>query len=325
MKMKAFLKNNIITKGVYTYLKNRKYAKIKDNCFHYSGCFENRSKGYKKLCVILAGYKTYLFDVVFTRITRYLPDDIDVCVVSSGLFSEELSSICQKNSWSYLSTKENNVSLVQNVAINLHPKAQYIYKLDEDVFITEGYFQRLFDAYNRAKTGDYSPGVIAPLMLINGFTSLMIIDKLGLRRLFNERFGTLKYETGARKKTMVESEVSIARFLWGEDDIMPSIDEMNRRFYNQEKKEIACPIRFSIGAVLFERSFWEHMYYFDVDRKDKNMMGKDEIKMCEHCVIHSMPLMVSENIVVGHFSYGMQTEGMKEYFAQHPERFNILD
>lgn len=320
-KMNLYLKKNPITKVPYKYLKNIKDARVEDNFFRFSGHFDNRSGGRQKMCMILAGYKTFLFDAVFSRIEAYLPDDIDVCVVSSGLFSEELSSMCEKNNWSYLSTEENNVSLVQNIAIHLHPKAQYIFKIDEDIFITEDYFNRLFEAYLRAKAGDYKPGVMAPLLLINGFTSLLIIDKLGLRKAYNDRFGAIKYETGAGDKTVIESDVNVAKYLWGEDGTVPSIDEMNRLFYSQEKKEIPCPIRFSIGAILYERCVWEQMHYFDVNRKDKYMMGKDEIKICEYCMTNSRPIMVSENIIVGHFSFGMQTEGMKEFFISHPEKF----
>lgn len=322
-KIKSFFKKSPMTKGLYRDLKRIKDTRVENNFFRYSGSFTDRSRGHEKMCVILAGYKPFLLDAVFSRIEMFLPDDIDVCVVSSGKYSEELSTMCQRNNWSYLSTKENNVCLVQNVAISLHPKAQYIYKLDEDIFITEGYFQSLFNAYQRAKAGDYNPGIIAPLLLINGFTSRIILDKLSdsARRSFNNRFGKLKYQAGADNKPLIESNVSVARFLWGEDCIIPSIDELNRLFRSQEQKETACPIRFSIGAILFERSLWENMHYFDVDRKDKNMMGRDEIKICEYCMIQSRPIIVSENIVVGHFSFVMQTEGMKEFYHEHPERF----
>ncbi len=319
--IKKFLKNNPITRVPYGYLKSIKDAIIRDNYFRYNGHFDNRSKGYQKMCVILAGYKPFLYNVVFSRIKAYLPKDIDVCVVSSGVFSKKLSLMCKKNKWSYLSTRENDVNLVQNVAINLHPNAKYIYKLDEDIFITEGYFDRLFDAYLRAKDGDYNPGVIAPLLLIHGFSSLRILDKLGVRKEFNERFGSIKYESGAQKLPAIESDAKVARFLWGEGGIIPSIDEINRLFYSQEPKETPCPIRFGIGAIMFERDIWEQMHYFDVNRKDKDMMGRDEVKLCQYCMINSRPIMVSENIVAGHFSFGKQTEGMKEYYFQNPDRF----
>ncbi len=320
---KIYLQNNPITKIPYRYLKGIKDTRIENNLLHFSGHFDNRSKGNEKLCIILAGYKIFLFDAVFSRIKEFLTEDIDVCVVSSGLYSNKLDELCKVNNWSYLSIKENNVSLVQNAAINLHLEAKFIYKLDEDIFITEDYFQRLYEAYFRAKEGDYNPGVMAPLLLINGFTSLIILDKIGARQSFNERFGKIKHAAGSN--SIIENNLNVAKFLWGNGNVIPSIDELNEQFYEEPKKETPCSIRFSIGAILFERSVWERIHYFDVDRKDKYMMGKDEVKLCEYCMINSLPIMVSENIVVGHFSFGPQTEGMKEFYKKHPERFALKD
>ena len=89
--------------------------------------------------------------------------------------------------------------------------------------------------------------------------------------------------------------------------------------------ERPCAIRFSIGAILFKRELWKDMGFFDVDRSANAlfMMGRDEMKLCEYCVMNSKPIMVSENIVVGHFSFGAQTEGMKEFYNEHPERFML--
>lgn len=319
--IKEFLKTNTITKRPYQLLKSAKNSYRRNNCLWYKGHFENRSRERERLCIILAGYKEFLYDDVFSRIKKYSPIDMDVCVVSSGLFSDTLARICNENHWSYLSIKENNVSLAQNVAINLHPKARYIYKLDEDVFITEGYFENLLDSYNRAKKSDYNPGVMAPMLLVNGFSSLLILEKAGIRTEFEKRFGRIKHAAGP--DSIIEKDSSAARFLWGEEKVVPPIDELNRIVQNQEKKEIACPIRFSIGAILFERELWENMGYFDVKRNDPHMMGKDEKKICNYCMINSIPIMVSENIVVGHFSFGKQTEGMKEYYLNHPEIFKI--
>lgn len=321
--IKEVLKTNSITRKPYQLLKKGKNSYIKNKCLGYKGHFDNRSLGREKMCIILAGYKSFLYDDVFSRIIKFAPSDIDICVVSSGVFSDTLSKICDENNWSYLSITENNVGLAQNVAINLHPNARYIYKLDEDIFITESYFENLFEAFNRAKISDYNPGVMAPMLLVNGFSTLLLIEKAGIRTEFEKRFGSIKHAAGPN--TIIEKDSSVARFLWGEGDATPSIDELNGMVQKQEKKEIACPIRFSIGAILFERDLWEEMKYFDVKRNDPHMMGKDEIKICEYCMINSMPIMVSENIVVGHFSFGKQTEGMKDYYKNHPEKFQIAD
>ena len=112
--------------------KARAIKKEKDKKRRVKGkyTFINRKKDSEKLCIILAGYKQFLWEDVFGRIEKYVPKDIDVCIVSSGLYSEELAKIAEKNDWSYLSVKQNKVSLAQNIAINLFEKATMIYKLD---------------------------------------------------------------------------------------------------------------------------------------------------------------------------------------------------
>ena len=52
---------------------------------------------------------------------EYLNDEMDICIVSSGLYSDRLSEIAKKYGWSYLSTKRNSVTLTQNTAIKLFP------------------------------------------------------------------------------------------------------------------------------------------------------------------------------------------------------------
>lgn len=79
-------------------IENRRY---KQKAFGKCKWF-NRQKNKKKLCIILAGYKSFLYDTVFDRVERYIPSDIDVCIVSSGVFDKKLYDIAEKNQWSYL-------------------------------------------------------------------------------------------------------------------------------------------------------------------------------------------------------------------------------
>ena len=71
--------------------------------------FINRSKDRENLCIILAGYKEFLWDEVFKRIKTFSNENIDICIVSSGIHSEDLNQIAEKNDWSYLSTKDKRV------------------------------------------------------------------------------------------------------------------------------------------------------------------------------------------------------------------------
>ena len=52
-------------------------------------------------------------------------------------------------------------------------------------------------------------------------------------------------------------------------------------------------------------------------------MGQDEVQLCKYCMIESKAIIISENTVAGHFSYGPQTNAMKEYYNSHREIFKV--
>ncbi len=315
---KRKLQNNALFKNVYYALKEANDRRVYDNKFKFKGIVRNRSKNCERLCIVLAGYKNYLYKDVFERLIKYAPSDMDICVITSGLFSEEIDALCETNDWTYLSTKENNVCLVQNIAIKMHSKAKYIYKLDEDIFITEGYFDRLLEAYKEANRSDYKVGVIAPILPVNGYGHLRVLQKLDLVDVYTNRFEKPLYATGSDRK--IENDPDAAKFFWGADGYVPTIDELNERFHLDKPSLFPCPIRFSIGAIMFEKELIEDMGYFTVER-DISGMAQDEIELCSYCMLKSRPIMITDNIVVGHFSFGPQTNKMKEYYMKNPDRF----
>lgn len=319
-KIKQILKENSITKDMYQLLKQMRDKHRNKIKLNYTGKYFDRSRGAECLCIVLAGYKEFSYKVVFGRLERFAKPDMDICIVSSGKFSEKLNDMCEKKHWSYLSTEQNNVGLVQNIAISKHPNARYIFKLDEDVFITKGYFDNMLKAYHHAEQGCYNVGVIAPMLNINGYSSAKLLDKLNLVATYESRFGKFKYATGPL--TQIESNPEFAKFMWGDTGDVPGIDELNTRFSQLDLCENPCPYRFSIGAIMFKRDLWEDMGYFSVSRNSTGM-GADEEQLDTYCYIQSRPLMVSENIVVGHLSFGKQNEEMKKYYLEHTDKFDV--
>lgn len=318
--VKQKLKTSPLTKSMYSKLKRLKNEHQVRMKFKFNGDFIDRSNGSEYLVIVLAGYKNFLHPTIFERIKCATKPDIDVCVISSGMYSSELDELCKTNSWSYLSTKQNNVCLVQNVAIQKHPNAKYIFKLDEDVFIPANYFERMIKAYEHALSEKYRVGVLAPMLTINGFSSPLILEKLEMVNTYVEKFGEFKFETGP--DTTYESNPDFAKFMWGDNGLIPSIDVIDAKCSQNKTNEIPCPYRFSIGAILFERSLWEKMGYFTVKKGDTGM-GLDEIELDSYCFLNSRPLMVSENIVAGHLSFGKQNAVMKEYYMNNKEKFDI--
>jgi len=318
-RLKTFLKNCPYTKGVYQFLKKFK----PDRRFAEPSFFYNVAHGSKTCCIILAGYKDFLWDIVFKRISMFAPDGMDICVVSSGLYSERLLNICQTNNWSYLCIKRNCVTLALNTAIRNFPQAEYLYKIDEDIFVTKNFFQKTRECYDYCEgQSEYIPGFVAPLIPINGYGHLRILKKLSKEDEYSARFERPLFAAG--RDRMIENSSEVSKYFWNDifENIRGGIDALDRQFAEDLFCFSVCPIRFSIGAIFFKRELWEEMGYFDVS-KEGSGLGGDEVKLCSLAMNQSKAIIVSENTVVGHLSFGKQNDAMKEFFIAHPERFMI--
>lgn len=283
--------------------------------------FEDRSKNSDTLCIILAGYKENLWDIVFDRIDKFSDEKMDICIVSSGLYSEKLSQIAKEKNWSYVSTKQNSVGLIQNMALKLFPEAKWIYKLDEDIFVTENFFKVLKDTYDKVQdNGDYNVGFVAPVIPINSFGYYLLLKKLNLEDYFEENFEKIK--VGAMGN-MIELDGEVAKFMWGKDNYIPHIDDLNKEFNNLPFSYSASTVRVNIGAILYHRSLWEAMHYFRVDITIG--MGVDEEQICAYCINRHLGMIIAENSCVGHFSFSKQTDAMNDFFYENPNRFLIKE
>ena len=283
--------------------------------------FEDRRRNLDKVCFVLCGYKEFLWDRMFERLERFVPEDVEVCILSSGITCERLSAIAEKNRWSYLSTENNDITLIQNIAVTMFPEAEWIFKMDEDIFLTEKCFEHLWKMYDIVeREAPYQVGMIAPLIPVNGYGYIRILKRLDKLRQYEDKFGRAFY--GGNAESRIEKDVAAAKYMWGMTGDIPQIDVLNA-IVSQSEDYSVCGVRFSIGFILFKRSLWISMNGFTVTgAKD---LGIDEIELCKYCMIHSKAIIVAENVAVGHFSFGKQTEGMKELYEDRPELFQIKE
>lgn len=152
--------------------------------------FLNNSNNNRTLLIVLAGYKTLLWESVFVRLKDYCPENVDVCLVSSGVYSDKLNQLAKQNNWSYLSIKRNNINLAQNTAISLFPNAQNIMKMDEDIFVTENTIQNLIEDFEKIKKNSrYDVGTISPLINLNGYSYLRILELFDKVDQYENLFG----------------------------------------------------------------------------------------------------------------------------------------
>lgn len=283
--------------------------------------FLNNSKNKKTLLIVLAGYKTELWDNVFGRLEKYSPDDIDICLVSSGIYNEHLNNLAKKNNWSYLSIKRNNINLAQNTAISLFPHAQNIMKMDEDIFVTENTIQNLIDDFEKIKKESrYDVGTISPLINLNGYSYLRILELFNKVDEYEKLFGKAMF--GGKDKP-IENSTEVARFMWGYNNYLPSIDEMNKQLStSKDINYTLCPIRLTIGLFMMSRDFWNEMKMYKV-RRFLNDFGKDERQINVESILNSKAMIIDERCVVGHFSFHYQNTEMVKMYKEHPEYFKM--
>lgn len=285
--------------------------------------FDDRLKGNKKYLIILTGYKQYLHKIVFGRLLKYLPDDIDVCLITSGKLDNEIRKFAKDMEWSYLSTSKNKVAIAQNLAITLNKDAEYIYKMDEDIFLTENCFEKLYDDFQLISSEKkVKIGFIAPIMPLNGFGYLKILDMYGLRTEYENKFETAFLSSDSKTKLL--SDPDVAEFFWGKGGSLKNIDEINKDFQQKTFEYYLCPIRYSIGFILFRKTLWENMGMFRAPIFNSGM-GEDEKQICEFCMTESMPITVPSNVVVGHFSFGPQTKKMVEFLQSDEMKYYWTD
>jgi len=289
------------------------------NWYNFNGkyFFVNRSKNNRKLLIVVAGYKNFLWRIVFDRISNFLENDIDVCICAPGVNPLELQKICTKRKWSYLSTKENKLSLAQNLAIKLHPRAKYIYKLDEDIFIGKNYFKNMFNTFLKIKKDNkYNFGVLVPVLNVNGVTYIDFLEFVGKADEYRKIFSELKSSCMGIK---CHNDPQAAEYLW--DNSFP-FDQRVKEFEiaNKNRYKIV-PHRYSIGAIFFERTFFEMMGGFKV--APEGFMGIEESELCTYCFESSFPMIIACGVFAGHLGFGPQNSKMKEYFIRNIHKFEI--
>lgn len=279
----------------------------------------DRRKHSKILLMVLAGYKDALWEKVFMRLGKYINDEFDACIVSSGVYNDKLDNIAKAANWSYLYTSINNLCHAQNECIELHPNAKFIFKMDEDIFVTDGAFEKMLNCITASEiTSGYIPSCVVPNINVNCVTYRRLLEKSNLLEEFKNKFTSAPITDGLHHNKWVLEDPEVAKFMWDNIDI----DDVSLL----EDSYSVCPVRFSIGLILFSRSTWEAWGKFPVELEaeveyKRIGLGSDEKRICEWSMMKSHPIIITNDVLVGHLSYGPQTKEMMEYFKSNQDRF----
>jgi hypothetical protein len=214
--------------------------------------------------------------------------------------------MCARNGWSYLSVRRNSPGIALNKAISLHPHSDFIYKLDEDIFIGKDFFLLLRRGYDDAwRCSLQEPGFCAPVLNVNGVSYRAFLRELGLERDYQLEFGELFTRCD---DLPVHSNPAAAWWLWRRT--LP-FDKTSERFAQLAGSHSVCSTRFSIGAILFRHSFIDKVGGFKSSWRS-GVLGVDEDMLCRDCVSQSRPMCVIDSVLAGHFSFYPQEALMRE-------------
>ncbi len=283
--------------------------------FHGRHELVSRARGREHALVILAGHKPHLWPHTLPRVARYVPAGMDVCLVTAGLEHRELRAFAAQHGWSYLSSENGHVSLAQNLAIRALPQARMLFKLDEDIFIGEGFFEDLLQGYHRVQAvSEFALGFCSPVLNVNGFSYVDFLRARDLEDAYRERFGEIRR---AAEGIPVQQDGEAAAWLW--ERTLP-FDETAAAFRRRTFAFSIVPHRFSIGAILFDRELWEGMGGYDRGWSSPGI-GNDEYHLCASCLHSSRIMAVVHNVFAGHFSFGPQDQTMRSAFGDRLAQF----
>jgi hypothetical protein len=282
---------------------------------HHGGyCLEGEPKGLDVGVVVLAGYKPSLWPLTLARIRKFVPPYAEVCITTAGKHVPELAALCKANGWTYLTTSANKTGLALNKVIDAHPGATRWFKLDEDIFVAEGFFDDLIQGYEAlVQQGSYRPGFCAPMLNVNGVSYVGFLERIDAADAYKAVFGDLRQ---ASDGVHAHYDPKAAEWLWRRT--LP-LDEVAARMNSDNPDPLAharlIGTRFSIGAIFFEREFWKAFGGFTSTWR-QGILGVDETGICTACMLASRPMYYMTNVLAGHFSFYPQERAMMDLLPE---------
>lgn len=148
----------------------------------------------------------------------------------------------------------NQISMIQNQIIQKLRSEIYI-KLDDDILVSENWTDGFIGVLNRFGDAMSFGSVIIP---INGFGWLPFLEIMGYKDEFISEFPNEKLVQDCMDVPVWKNE-KVVEFIWNKT---LDIDLTNKIFIqkqNYEFKDLICPHRYSIGAIIFTHKVWERM------------------------------------------------------------------
>lgn len=288
--------------------------------------FDNRSQNCENLLLIVAGFQEFYWDTVFGRVVKnckQFEETIDVCVcVPKGEGEGILNKIryrCEKNGWSLVYLYDDLLAQAQNTAIKLHPYAKWIYKIDEDIIISDNYFSKLKKGYNEAEKQLFAQiGFVTPLLNLNAACVHLFLESIGKLEEMYAKFGDVKIRFPNEIDDPIHRSEDFARWIWNIslpfNDVAQEIETIN------VNKIYQANVRLSIGAILITRDYWNKIGYFEVARM--GAMGVEEGQMNAYSFNFMQAIAIIGDTFAGHLGFFSQKNACRELFENNLQKFN---
>ena len=307
-----------ISKKTLRYFESRKSDLLS---FASKYVFDNRQSGSENLLLVLLGFQPYYWDVVLERVKKNVEqfdEQIDVCLCvpfgENKDASRKVRELAQMYNFSYLFIYEDLLAQALNTAIKLHPNAQWIYKIDEDIILSDNYFSKMKTSYlNYTKESYYPIGFISPLINVNAGGFRIFLESIGKWDDFVKKFPNRYYWGIHDSDDIIHRNKLVAEYLWSLsipfDQTASMIEERNKQKYS------VCPIRMSIGSILFTRNKWKEWGYFEV--KGIGVMGAEEAQICAYTINYMQSIVIAEDVFAGHLGFFRQKNVCRKFFEEH--------
>ena len=196
-------------------------------------------------------------------------------------------------------TRPGGICFVQNECIRRYPGSVYV-KVDEDVFVPQGWAERMLETYERYTDRD-DLALITPLIPNNAF---------GLHRLLNvyypEKRGEFEKTFGAKPSDAPKGPTWQSPLIaeWASRQFL-HIDEANeeqrRRLVTsgQTRWHEFCQY-FSIGCICYD--------YAHVQRMGGSLPPRDEPDWCAWFEANKQVCVLDQSLLVLHYSFFVQQE-----------------
>lgn len=181
----------------------------------------------------------------------------------------------------------------------------YICKVDEDVFpLHEGWLEALSECYRAASNSNGSLAYVSPLINNHLYGFSLTLDALGIREEYYQEADIKFREESVRSELvgdLIHRHAHVARWLHERTTLQP--DRFIAATKGLTPVDISGRWRYSIGCMLFKKSFWQE---FDSGIAD------DEQMLHEYCHRTGARIICARSVPFVHLNFYTQRNELRD-------------